>query len=213
MVYQSFDNTKGKFEKLWVRINTDKNNIKVLTPISINIISSNALKKTTRFELDTNPVYYDFYNFTGVTYRSGGGNDPTPASAYIENPPGTWTFILPIFDYRVPAGNDPEDYSETDEWEFASSSGNIRQILRFPSISEKDIYNFNLLSYLYDEEGNEITSENFAQFSRWIKRENGMDFYYHAYFVIPDEKQLRLKAELVLINKQDYNTVPTTEIS
>jgi hypothetical protein len=212
MQHESFDNTGQKLPKIWSIVQGNEDETEDLNPVNIIEVPVSSFKKTSRFPLDTTPNFYNLYNFTGVTYRSGGGNPPTPLSCYKEDPPGTWRFIYPYYDYRVPVSNTPEDTSGCEGWELASSIGNIRTTLKFPGLLEDNIYSFELLSYLYDNEGNTVDSENFAQFYKWTKDGDGYDFSFYAYWEIPVNKEILLKAELVLLNKTNYNSIQYTKM-
>lgn len=210
--YKSFQTEKNKLEKTWNNIYTNKQSSEELDPIKIIEVPLSTLKKTSRFSLDTDPIFYDLYDFKGITSRQGGGNAPSPLSCYVEDPIGTWNFIYPVFDFRVPSGEDVETFSGCPDWEFQSSIGIIRYVLKFPGLREEDIYSFDLLSYLYNEADEEVESGDFSQFYRWIKKDTSYDFHYHAFFTIPEGTELLLKAELVLVNKKDYNAIQLKKI-
>lgn len=213
MRHKAFGVTGQKFPKIWYTVQENKDETEKLDPINVIEVPYTTLKKTSRFPLDTTPNYYNLYDYTGVTYISGGSNQNIPnSSLYTENPTGTWNFNLPIYNYRVPVGTTPQEQSGSDEWELASSIGNIKAVVKFESLPERDIYSFDLLSYLYDEEGNVVESENFSQFYRWVKTGAGYDFYYHAFWTIPEDKEILLKAELVLLNKKNYGVIQYTKV-
>ena len=213
MKYKSFGITGQKFPKIWNTVQENDNELETVEKVNIVEVPVASLKRNGRFALDTSPNYYNLYNFKGTTYISGASNTNIPSSKYyLESPPGTWTFKLPIYNYRVPVGTTAEDYSGIENWELASSIGNIKSILRFGTLAENDIYSFDLLSYLYDQEGNVVESENFSQFYKWVKNNSGYDFHYYAYWDIPDNKEILLKAELVVMNKKDYGSIQSNKV-
>lgn len=205
--YNTFNHKNSKLNELYSNVQRYKAQVPELTkpkPVEHPIT---YLKKNRKVEIPTTPVYYDLYNWLGTTYASGGGDSPEPASAYDFD--GGYVFKYPVFDFRVPKGSTPMDIvigSTEEQWEYSSSIAIINSSVFLRDVDETLLNFIKVKSYLYNDNDEPASCDDFSEIYRWHKDINGYTFYYNAFFSVDqDEPQLLIKAELILMSPHDYD--------
>jgi len=214
-----------KINKLLNDVKRNQDRIDKLLKESYNKTTASYIKRLNKGSIDTTPVYYDLYNFLGVTYATG-TTSPIPASAYIdveeESGLHSYTFKYPVYGFSVPDALTPEDITDgATPWEFQTKIAVIKTIINYPNLPDWALDGVKLLSYLYNEDGSIVNdlkfiylesgqnldeqSVDFSTFHRWIKTENGFNLEYNAIYPIPENHDLSLVANLYMYNPKNDN--------
>lgn len=212
-------------------INKLKNDIKQQSKKLDRIYENNKQKTVASFirkqnkgNIDTTPVYYDLYNFTGVTYATG-TTSPVPASAYISTLiSGTtysYSFKYPTYGFVVPHGETPESVTDgATPWEFQTTIAVVISKTQIDNMPEVAFDGMKVISYLYDEDGSTVEdlefiyleagqnldkqSVEYANFHKWVQLENntGYESQYYAIYPVPENQQLTLVANIYMYNSK-----------
>ena len=226
------------FQNFWDKNKRNKNRIGELSRFSQKENKSSFMKIINVIPIDTTLVYYDLYKFLGTTY-SVGTVSPTPISAYdaelISGTTYAYTFIYPIYDFQVPVGEAPEDYTDgATPWEFQTTIAIVKSKIMFPNMPDWGVDGAKIISYLYKEDGTVVDnlkfvlregsqnldelSVDYGEFHRWVNllddngETNGYEFEYYCIFPIPDNQQIFLNANLYVYNLKNYYHVQSTKI-
>jgi len=214
-MFQSFKNNKYKLNKLWNQTTENEVNSDRINKEEINVHPVTIIKKTRELILDFDTMYYDLYDFLGITYQ-GGGSSPQPESAYIEDRPNHWYFKYPSHSFKVPQGEKPEDITGTsaEDWNYVKTIGSIKQTYHFELFPDWAIPYIKIKTYIYsiDDIGIPVEIEDLSTFHRWIKKEPGYDFEFHGFFTLPEEQELLLQVSLVGLNKGVMNAIQGNQI-
>jgi len=222
-----FISTRNKIVKIQKELINQENDITKLPKFSYKKNTSSFLKKINIVEIDTTPVYYDLYNFKGITYSTG-TISPEPESAYeksdepVSGDIYTYTFIYPIYGFSVLSGETPESVTGgATPWEFKTTVAVIKNKIHLPNMPDWAITGCKLISYLYNEDGSLVEnlkivlleegqnldeiSVDFSEFYRWVKLEEGYNFEQYVIYPIPENHQISLKSNLYIYNfKNNY---------
>ena len=129
---------KNKIGKLWTQVTADERTISLAEIRNDRFAIGTSLEKVIKTSIVHEPVLYDLYKFLGVTYTNI-ETGAVPAELYQSNPTMTaWTFLLPVFGYKVPHGEDPEALLGTGEgsWEFQTTIAIVKTRIHLPGIPE-----------------------------------------------------------------------------
>lgn len=215
-IFNSFKTNKNKISKLWNKAETNKINSERIEKQQVISYPVNIIKKTTEINLSFETVYYDLYDWLGITSQYG-GSAPEPESAYTKVPDrDIWFFKYPVQDFRVPQGEKPWNITGTssENWEYKKTIGNIKQSYHFDLFPDWAIQYAKIKSYVYseDDEGTPVVVEDLSIFHRWIKKENGYDFEFYGFFTLPEEQELLLYVSLVMLNRRVMDAIQGKQI-
>ena len=213
-----FTSARNKYKSIYNNIITNENKIEFLQPLSYIKVNNSFIKKLNIISINTTPIYYDLYNFEGITFST---SEPEPASAYEYRDIGYY-FIYPVWGFVVPSGETPESITDgATPWQFQTTIAIIKTQLNFPKMPDWVIDGAKVISYLYNDDDSAVGDlaftilpggENmdaivvdFSEFHRWIKLEEGYNFEYYAIYPVPENHQLHLNTNLYIYNpKNNY---------
>ena len=215
--FNFFKASKNKLYKIWLA--TEENRIKAekLEKKQITELSKTTIKKTTEIDLGFKTIYYDLYDWKGITSQYG-GSAPTPESAYHKSfDRNNWFFKYPTYNFRVLQGEKPWNVvagTSPGQWEYQSTIGNVKQTYHFDLFPDWAIPYAKLKSYAYSENnaGTPVLVDDLYTFHRWIKKEPGYDFEFYGIFTMPEEQQLFLYVSLVMMNRRVMNVIQNKKI-
>ena len=187
-------------------------------------VVADFIRKQNKGIIDTTPVYFDLYNFSGVTYATG-TTSPVPASAYIATLISGdiygYSFKYPTYGFVVPYGETPESVTDgATPWEFQTTIAVVVSKTQFNNMPESAFDGMKIISYLYNESGSVVNNPEFiyleegqnldkqsveyANFHRWSKLgEIGYELEYYAIYPMPENEQLSLVANIYMYNSKN----------
>ena len=211
---KTFDNTKYKIPQLLNDVTANESTIAFLKLSKIKNTATNNFEKFNVSTLVHAPVIYDLYKFFGVTYTNNEAG-AVPPEVYEENEAGNaWTFILPVYGYRVPQGVDPVVFSGgATPWQFITSINIIRTRVNYLNLPDSYIKKSKIVSYLYTDDNTPIPSLNilidplseiytdFSYFYRWLKVNDGYVLDFYAFFPYFTTVEVKLKTNVYFLDK------------
>ena len=211
----SYNTRYSKLSRIWNQVEENKTASSRIIKKQILSYPLTIIKKTNELILPSEIVYYDLYDFIGITYRVG-GSAPIPFSAYIESSPEQWHWKYPVYDFRVPVGEKPEDITGTtsDFWIYRSTIGSIKQTHHFNLFPDWAIQYTKMKHYLYsiEDESEPVFVDDLSIFFRWIKKGIGYDFENYVFFTLPVDQELLLSLSLVIKNKRIMDAIQGKQI-
>ena len=210
----TFDNVKHKLSQLLNDVTSNESSIDFLKFLDVSNSASNNFEKFNVSILTHAPVVYDLYKFLGTTYTNNEAG-AVPPEVYEENEEGNaWTFILPVYGYRVPQGVDPVVNSGgATPWEFITSVNVIRTRVNYLNLPDSYIKKSKIVSYLYTDDNSPIPSLNvlidplgeiytdFSYFYRWLKVGDGYVLDFYAFFPYFTTVEVKLKTNVYFLDK------------
>lgn len=222
--YVPFNNQNSKLNHLYddiipisARTNPIKSTIigQQIIPLKKITHAINEFSKITEIEIDTTPIIYNLYDFLGITYQTG-NPAPEPSSAYESGESGGWLFKYPIQAFRVPQNQTPSELTGgtlEEDWEYTKTIAVINQAIYINNITEELLNYTKLKSYLYNQNNEDVSCDDFSELYRWHKEPNGYTFYYNAFFTIEQEdSQVFLKANLLIGNPKNFDSLQKYKI-
>lgn len=218
------------------RLGTD---VKSLSKLNVQKKVDFFSKKINKIELDTTPVYYDLYNYNGITQAIGTAVSPTPESAYeatlISGTTYQYDFIYPIYGFVVPIGETPEDYTGgATPWTYKTTIAVVKTTMQFSEMPDWAIDGSKVVCYVSNDDGSMVGNLEFVllaggqdtqaitvDFSycyRWIVLKDddnvttGYNFEFFAIYPIATGHKTNLYANLYFYNPKDYYVIHPTKI-
>jgi hypothetical protein len=160
-----------------------------------NVISgyNNSLEKNIKTEFEHVPTLFDLYKFKGITYTNNEA-DATPAEVYEELTPDAWTFILPVYGYRVESGVDPAVLTGASPWEFITTICIVKSKIHYINLSDNLISKARIINYLYTADNSPLPTfkilidpindlyADYTYFYRWVKSNDEWDLEFYAFY-------------------------------
>lgn len=196
-------------------------------------------KKINKIELDITPVYYDLYNYDGITQAIGIESSPTPESAYIatliSGSTYQYDFIYPVYGYVVPTGESPEDYTDgATPWTYKTTIAVVKTVLQFPEMPDWAVDGARVVCFVSNDDGTMVgdlefvlsaggqdtqaITVDFSYCHRWIVLKNdlgetvGYNFEFFAIYPVATGHVTNLYANLYFYNPKDYYVIHSAKI-
>ncbi|MFA5048518.1 MAG: hypothetical protein WC516_05855 [Patescibacteria group bacterium] len=217
---------RQKITKEFGQIRKLQNDLFRLSRVSIQKSTDAFLKQINKVEIDTTPIYYDLYQFDGVTYAVGDGGSPAPASAYtatlISGSTYSYTFKYSIWAFPVLSGETPESITDgATPWTYQTTIAIVKKVINFAKMPDWAIDGSRLVCYMYNLDGSLVgnlefilleggdntqqMSVDFSYFYRWVKQIKGYDFEFYAIYPVDTGHNLTLSANLYFYNPKNYH--------